>query len=270
MIEHFTRLSPVVQALAGTLFTYLMTVLGAASVFLVKNVSRKILDLMLGFAGGVMMAASFWSLLAPAIEMCRDWNLPNWLPPAAGFLAGALFLFILDRTLPHLHLFMPENMAEGFQTHWRQATLLILAITLHNIPEGLAVGVAFGAASAGVPQATLGGALALALGVGLQNLPEGLAVSGPLRAAGLSRARSFFLSQFSGLVEPIGGIAGALAVTRMFYILPYALSFAAGAMIYVVVEEVIPEAQQSGKSDLSTAGLISGFLLMMILDVALS
>lgn len=261
---------PIVQVLLATGFTYLMTAAGAASVFLFKKVNRRLLDLMLGFAGGVMIAASFWSLLAPAIEMSRGRQLPMWFPPAAGFLAGAGFLFLLDRILPHLHLFLPEELAEGLKTHWRKTTLLVLAITLHNIPEGLAVGVAIGAASLNIPGTSTGAAIALAIGLGLQNLPEGLAVSGPLRAAGLSRGRSFFLGQLSGLVEPMAGVLGVLAVTRMISILPYALSFAAGAMIFVVVEEVIPESQQSGKSDLATIGLILGFLLMMILDVALS
>lgn len=265
----FATLSPILQAFLATMFTYLMTAAGAASVLFLKKVNRRLLDLMLGFAGGVMIAASFWSLLAPALEMSRNRSLPMWFPPAAGFLVGAGFLFALDRTLPHLHLFLPEELAEGLKTHWRKTTLLVLAITLHNIPEGLAVGVAFGAASLEVPRATLGGAIALALGLGLQNLPEGLAVSGPLRAAGLSRRKSFFLGQLSGLVEPAAGVLGALAVTKMISILPYALAFAAGAMIFVVVEEVIPESQQSGKSDLATIGLILGFLLMMILDVAL-
>ncbi len=260
---------PIVQVLLATGFTYLMTAAGAASVFLFKKVNRRLLDLMLGFAGGVMIAASFWSLLAPAIEMSRGRQLPMWFPPAAGFLAGAGFLFLLDRILPHLHLFLPEELAEGLKTHWRKTTLLVLAITLHNIPEGLAVGVAIGAAALNVPGTSLGGAIALAIGLGLQNLPEGLAVSGPLRAAGLSRAKSFFLGQLSGLVEPMAGVLGVLAVTRMLSLLPYSLSFAAGAMIFVVVEEVIPESQQSGKSDLATIGLILGFLLMMILDVAL-
>ncbi|MGB9906516.1 MAG: ZIP family metal transporter [Candidatus Saccharicenans sp.] len=263
-------ISPILQALLATTFTYLMTAAGAASVLFLKKVNRRLLDLMLGFAGGVMIAASFWSLLDPAIELSKNRSLPLWFPPAAGFLAGAGFLFLLDRTLPHLHLFLPEELAEGLKTHWRKTTLLVLAITLHNIPEGLAVGVAFGAASLDVPKTTLGGALALAIGIGLQNLPEGLAVSGPLRAAGLSRRKSFFLGQLSGLVEPVAGILGALAVSRMIVILPYALAFAAGAMIFVVVEEVIPESQSSGKSDLATIGLIAGFLLMMILDVALS
>ncbi|MDI6850248.1 MAG: ZIP family metal transporter [Candidatus Saccharicenans sp.] len=262
-------LSPVIQALLATGFTYLMTATGAASVFLFKKVNRRLLDLMLGFAGGVMIAASFWSLLAPAIEMSRGRQLPMWFPPAVGFLMGAGFLFLLDRVLPHLHLFLPEEMAEGLKTHWRKTTLLVLAITLHNIPEGLAVGVAIGAASLNIPGTSTGAAIALAIGLGLQNLPEGLAVSGPLRAARLSRGRSFFLGQLSGLVEPVAGVLGVLAVTRMISILPYALSFAAGAMIFVVVEEVIPESQQSGKSDLATIGLILGFLLMMILDVAL-
>jgi ZIP family zinc transporter len=271
MIDSIASLSPVVQTLLATLFTYLMTAAGAASIFLFKNVNHKLLDIMLGFAGGVMIAASFWSLLAPAIEMSKDRSLPLWFPPAAGFLAGAGFLFVLDRTMPHLHLFLSLESAEGLKTNWRKTTLLVLAITLHNIPEGLAVGVAFGAASLSIPgSGTLGGAIALSLGIGLQNLPEGLAVSGPVRAAGLSSRRSFFLGQLSGLVEPLAGVLGVLAVTRIISILPYALSFAAGAMIFVVVEEVIPESQQTGKSDLATIGLITGFLVMMILDVALS
>lgn len=267
---YFLMISPVLQALLATIFTYLLTAAGAASVLFLKRVNRRLLDLMLGFAGGVMIAASFWSLLAPAIELSKNRGLPLWFPPASGFLAGSGFLFILDRTLPHLHLFLPEELAEGLKTHWNKTTLLVLAITLHNFPEGLAVGVAFGAASLHVPGATLGGAIALAIGLGLQNLPEGLAVSGPLRAAGLSRWKSFFLGQLSGLVEPVAGVLGALAVSRMLSILPYALAFAAGAMIFVVAEEVIPESQQSGKSDLTTIGLIAGFVLMMILDVALS
>jgi ZIP family zinc transporter len=270
MIEFFNNLPAVFQALLATIFTYLMTAIGAASVFLFKNVSRRLLDLMLGFAGGVMIAASFWSLLSPAIEMAKGGKLPFWFPPAVGFLAGAGLLFLIDRTLPHLHLFLPEEFSEGLKTHWRKTTLLVMAITLHNIPEGLAVGIAIGAAASGVPEATLSGALILALGIGLQNLPEGLAISGPLRSAGLSRSKSFFMGQLSGLVEPVAGMLGALAVTRIISIMPYALSFAAGAMIFVVVEEVIPESQQSGKSDYATVGAISGFLLMMILDLAFS
>lgn len=270
MIEFFYNLPVLLQALLATIFTYLMTAIGSASVFLFKSVSRRLLDLMLGFAGGVMIAASFWSLLSPAIEMSRAGKMPFWFPPAAGFLAGATLLFVIDRILPHLHLFMPVEFSEGLKTPWRKATLLFLAITLHNIPEGLAVGVAIGSATSGVPGATFSGALVLALGIGIQNLPEGLAISGPLRAAGLSRSRSFFLGQLSGLVEPVAGVLGALAVTRIVSVMPYALSFAAGAMIFVVIEEVIPESQQSGESDYATIGAISGFLMMMILDLAFS
>lgn len=269
MIKSAASLSPVLQALLATLFTYLLTAIGAASVFLFKSVNRKILDFLLGFAAGVMIAASFWSLLAPAIELSRSRGLPAWFPPASGFFLGAAFLFLLDKILPHLHLFLPENLSEGLKTHWHKTTLLVMAITLHNIPEGLAVGVAFGALSAGASSASLSGAIVLALGIGLQNLPEGLAVSGPLRRAGFSPGRSFFFGQLSGLVEPVAGVLGALAVSKMLFFLPYALAFAAGAMIYVVVEEVIPESQQSNNSDYSTVGLIIGFLLMMILDVAL-
>ncbi|MDD8031383.1 MAG: ZIP family metal transporter [Acidobacteriota bacterium] len=269
-MDNLAQFNPIVATFLATLFTYIMTTIGAASVFLFRTVNRKLLDLMLGFAGGVMIAASFWSLLAPAIEMSKGGSLPLWFPSAVGFLAGAGFLFLLDRIMPHLHLFLSVESAEGLKTTWSKTTLLILAITLHNIPEGLAVGVAFGAASLGVPEASPASAVALAIGLGLQNLPEGLAVSGPLRAAGLSPKHSFFLGQLSGLVEPLAGILGALAVIRVIPILPYAMSFAAGAMIFVVIEEVIPESQQTGKSDLATIGLITGFVVMMILDVALS
>ncbi len=269
-MDNFARFNPIIATLLATLFTYLMTAVGAASAFLFKTIDRKLLDLMLGFTGGVMLAASFWSLLAPAIEMSKGLSMPLWFPPTVGFLAGAGCLFILDRIMPHLHLFLSPDSAEGPKTHWRKTTLLVLAITLHNIPEGLAVGVAFGAASLAVPEVSSASAIALAIGLGLQNLPEGLAVSGPLRAAGLSPKHSFFLGQLSGLVEPLAGILGVLAVTRIIPILPYAMSFAAGAMIFVVVEEVVPESQQTGKSDLATIGLITGFVVMMILDVALS
>ncbi len=262
-------LSPLHQALIATGFTWFVTALGAGLVFFFKSINRKILDSMLGFAAGVMIAASFWSLLAPAIQMSEEsGNLP-WLAPLIGFLAGGVFLKIADSLIPHLHLGMPLEKAEGVKTSWKRSILLVTAITLHNIPEGLAVGVAFGAVAADIPSATLAGAAALALGIGIQNFPEGAAVSIPLRREGLSRFKSFWYGQLSGLVEPVAGIVGAAAVLVMRPLLPYALSFAAGAMIYVVVEELIPEAQSSGNSDFATMGTMLGFAVMMLLDVGL-
>ncbi|OPZ88917.1 MAG: Zinc transporter ZupT [Firmicutes bacterium ADurb.Bin419] len=261
-------LSPIMQALVATGFTWFMTALGAAMVFFFKSIKRKVLDTMLGFAAGVMIAASFWSLLAPAIEMSEAAGNIKWLPPLIGFLAGGIFLKLTDTLLPHLHIGMPEK-AEGIKTGWRRSILLVTAITLHNIPEGLAVGVAFGAAASGLSSATVAGAVALAIGMGIQNFPEGSAVSIPLRREGLSRTKSFWYGQVSGMVEPIAGVIGAAAVMIMQPLLPYALSFAAGAMIYVVVEELIPEAQSSGSSDNATMGTLFGFAIMMLLDVAL-
>jgi len=252
----------------ATCFTWAMTALGAAIVFSAKDISKKILDGMLGFTGGVMIAASYWSLLAPAIEMSEGRSFPAWLPAMVGFLAGGIFLRGADRVLPHLHLGFPLEEAEGISTTWRRSTLLILAITLHNIPEGLAVGVAFGAVAAGFPSATLGGAIALAIGIGIQNFPEGLAVSMPLRREGMSRWKSFWYGQLSAIVEPIAGVIGAAAVILAQPILPYALGFAAGAMIFVVVEEVVPESQRGGNTDLATMGAMIGFVVMMVLDVA--
>jgi zinc transporter, ZIP family len=265
----FASLSPVLQAFLATMFTWGVTALGAASVFLTRQVSRRMLDAMLGFAAGVMIAASFWSLLAPAIEMSVGQGLPGWLPPAIGFLAGGLFLWVVDHILPHLHLGQPVEAAEGLKTTWRRSVLLVTAITLHNFPEGLAVGVAFGAVAAGLPAADLAGAAALALGIGLQNFPEGLAVSLPLRRDGMTRSKSFLYGQASGIVEPIAGVIGALAVVLMRPALPFALSFAAGAMIYVVVEELIPESQSGSDTHMSTWGAMLGFAVMMVLDVAL-
>ncbi len=269
MIDFFKSLNPVVQALIATCFTWLLTALGAAVIFVKRELDRRILDLMLGFAAGVMIAASYWSLLAPAIEMSREMKLPGWLPAAVGFLLGGIFLRIVDRILPHLHIGYPGEEAEGIHTSWPRSTLLILAITLHNIPEGLAVGVAFGAAAMGYPSASLAGAAALALGIGIQNFPEGMAVSMPLRREGFSRTRSFWYGQLSGMVEPVAGVLGALAVIAARPLLPYALSFAAGAMIFVVVEEVIPESQRGQHADLATMGAMIGFTVMMVLDVAL-
>jgi ZIP family zinc transporter len=262
-------LHPVLQALLATLFTWGVTALGAGMVFLTKNISKRTLDVMLGFAAGVMIAASYWSLLAPAIEMSEPLGPWKFVPAAVGFITGAGFLRLVDMFLPHLHLNAPRSEAEGISTSWNRSVLLVLAITLHNIPEGLAVGVAFGAVGAGLPSATLAGAIALAIGIGIQNFPEGAAVSIPLRREGMSRMRSFMYGQFSGMVEPIAGVIGAVAVVYAQPLLPYALSFAAGAMIFVSCEEVIPESQASGYGDLATMGLILGFALMMSLDVGL-
>jgi ZIP family zinc transporter len=264
----FQDLNPIAQALLATCFTWAMTALGAAVVFTVKTVNRRVLDAMLGFAAGVMIAASYWSLLAPAIEMSEGKAIPAWLPAVAGFLLGGIFLRVMDRLLPHLHIGFPTSEAEGVKTSWRRSTLLVLAITLHNIPEGLAVGVAFGALAAGLPVASLGAAIALAIGIGIQNFPEGLAVSMPLRREGLSRGKSFWYGQLSGIVEPIAAVIGAAAVIIAQPILPYALSFAAGAMIFVVIEELVPEAQRGGNTDLATMGGMVGFAAMMLLDVA--
>lgn len=269
MVDLIKDIHPVLQALLATCFTWLVTAMGAGVVFMVKSVNRKLLDGMLGFASGVMIAASYWSLLAPAIKMSEGMSIPKWFPPAAGFLTGAVFLRIIDKILPHLHMGLPMKEAEGIKTPWRRTTLLILAVTLHNIPEGLAVGVAFGAVAAGLPSATLAGAVALAIGIGLQNFPEGIAVSMPFRREGLSRLKSFWYGQLSGMVEPVAGVIGAAAVMLSRPILPYALSFAAGAMIFVVVEELIPESQRGGNTDTATMGAITGFLIMMVLDVGL-
>lgn len=265
-LETFT---PVQQALLATGFTWGVTALGAATVFTARSFSRRLLDGLLGFAGGVMIAASFWSLLAPAIEMSSGGTLPEWVPALVGFLVGGVFLRGIDAVLPHLHPGAPRSEAEGVKTEWQQSVLLILAITLHNIPEGLAVGVAFGAAALDPQTAPIAGAIALAIGIGLQNFPEGIAVSIPLRRTGMSRGRAFFYGQLSAVVEPLAGVIGALAVTVARPILPYALSFAAGAMIFVVVEEVIPEAQRHHHTDAATLGAMLGFAVMMTLDVAL-
>ncbi len=268
-IEMLKNFNPILLALFATLFTWGITALGAAMVFFFKSINKKILDSMLGFAAGVMIAASFWSLLKPAIEMTKsDGGIP-WIPAVIGFLSGGAFLLLIDKILPHLHLDLPIESAEGIKTSWQRSILLVLAITLHNIPEGLAVGVAFGAIAVNFPSASLAGAIALAIGIGLQNFPEGAAVSIPLRREGLSRLKSFWFGQLSGIVEPIAGVIGAFLVILIKPMLPYALSFAAGAMIFVVVEELIPESQRDKNTDLSTIGAMLGFAVMMFLDVAL-
>jgi ZIP family zinc transporter len=269
LFEFMGARSPVVAALIATTFTWAMTALGASVVFFIRTMHRGVFDGMLGFTGGVMIAASYWSLLAPAIEMAEEQGVPGWLPAAIGFASGAFFIYGLDKLLPHLHVNFPQADAEGMQTQWTKTTLLVLAITLHNIPEGLAVGVLFGAAALGLPKATLGAAIALAIGIGIQNLPEGVAVSMPLRRHGVSRRRAFWYGQLSAMVEPIAGVCGAAAVLFFQAVLPYALAFAAGAMIYVVVEEVIPETQRDKYTDVATLGFMGGFIVMMCLDVAL-
>lgn len=270
--QWFLELGPVTQAFLAGLFTWGLTSLGASVVFLTKNVSQTILDSMLGFAAGVMIAASVWSLIIPSIEMTEAMGGIGWLPAAIGFLVGGLFLRLCDAYLPHLHIGLPTSDAEGVPTSWRRSTLLVLAITLHNIPEGLAVGVLFGAAATGIDPtgtATIAGAVALALGIGIQNLPEGTAVSVPLRREGVKVGKSFYYGQLSGMVEPVFAVVGALAVIYVQPILPFALAFAAGAMIYVVVEELIPESQMHGNTDIATLGTMIGFVIMMTLDVAL-
>ena len=267
VIDYFESIDPVLAALYATLFTWFLTALGASFVFFFKNMNRVVLDGMLGFTGGVMVAASFWSLLAPAIEMTAGEGFIKVIPASVGFFLGALFIFGLDKVLPHLHINFQES--EGVKSPWQRTTLLVLAITLHNIPEGLAVGVLFGGVAAGIPEASIAGALTLAIGIGIQNFPEGIAVSMPLRRMGMSRRKSFMYGQASALVEPIAGVLGAVAVTFFTPLLPYALAFAAGAMILVVVEEVIPETQQDNNTDIATLGFIGGFIVMMMLDVAL-
>lgn len=269
IIDYLGSIDPVLAALYASLFTWGLTALGAAFVFLFKTMNRAVLDGMLGFTGGVMVAASFWSLLAPGIEMSPGEGFVKVFPAALGFLLGALFIFGLDKILPHLHINFKETDKEGIKTPWHRTTLLTLAITLHNIPEGLAVGVLFGGVAAGFDGASIGGAVALAMGIGLQNFPEGIAVAMPLRRAGMSRKKSFMYGQASALVEPIAAVLGAWAVLTFQPILPYALAFAAGAMIFVVVEEVIPETQMDKYTDIATMGFIGGFIVMMTLDVAL-
>ena len=267
IIEYFSQLDPIQGALYATLFTWGITALGASTVFLFKSMSRMSLDGMLGFTGGVMVAASFWSLLSPAIEMSAGEGFVKVMPSAIGFGLGALFIFGLDKILPHIHINFKKS--EGIKTPWRRTTLLVLAITLHNIPEGLAIGVLFGGVASGIPEASIAGAVVLAFGIGLQNFPEGIAVAMPLRRSGVSKFKSFWYGQLSAIVEPIAGVIGAVAVTFFTPLLPYALAFAAGAMIFVVVEEVIPETQLDKYTDIATLGFIGGFIIMMSLDVAL-
>jgi ZIP family zinc transporter len=268
-LNNLLEINPVILALVATLFTWFVTALGSSMVFFFKTIDKRVLNSMLGFAAGVMIAASFWSLLNPAIIMAEENGETPWIPAVIGFLSGGAFLLLVDKLLPHLHLGLNVDKAEGIKTTWQRSVLLVLAITLHNIPEGLAVGVAFGALANNPDTGMLAGAIALALGIGLQNFPEGAAVSIPLRREGFSRLKAFNYGQLSGLVEPIAGVLGAYMVLTIEPLLPYALSFAAGAMIFVVVEELIPESQNGHETDLSTIGAMLGFATMMLLDVAL-
>lgn len=267
-MEEFILENQRIVTVLAILSTWASTATGAAVVFFFREINRKTLDMMLGFAGGVMIAASFWSLLAPSIAMSKELSVPNWVPPLIGFLAGGGCLWCLDKILPHLHPGLDISQAEGIHTSWRRSVLLVSAITLHNIPEGLAIGVAFGAVFSGIPSAGITGAVILAIGIAIQNFPEGMAVSVPLRREGLSRMRCFLYGQFSGIVEPIAAVLGILIVVQIKNLLPYALAFAAGAMIYVVVEELIPTSQEDRHSDAGTIGAILGFAVMMTLDVA--
>ena len=269
MYDWSMKLNPVTQALCAGILTWSITAGGAFTVFFWKQVNRRFLDGMLGFAAGVMMAASFWSLLAPAIAIAEHSQIPSWIPATVGLLTGAGCLFCIDRTLPHLHLMRSIQQAEGPKTHWNRAILLVMAITIHNIPEGLAVGVGFGGFIEGVPSTSIASAIALSIGIGIQNFPEGLAVAMPLRAEGMSAGKAFWYGQLSAVVEPFAAVLGAAIVAQAASILPYALSFAAGAMIYVVVEELIPESHAAGNVDLATNAFLGGFAVMMILDVAL-
>lgn len=268
-LDWLLQFNPILLALFAALFTWAVTAFGAAMVFFFKEINQKVLNSMLGFAAGVMIAASFWSLLKPAIEMTEARGDTPWVPAVVGFLSGGAFLLIIDKILPHLHLGLKIEKAEGIKTTWKRSVLLVLAITLHNIPEGLAIGVAFGALASNPEAGALAGAVALALGIGLQNFPEGAAVSIPLRREGFSRLKAFNYGQLSGAVEPIAAVIGAYLVLVMTPLLPYALSFAAGAMIFVVVEELIPESQTGNETDYSTIGAMLGFATMMLLDVAL-
>lgn len=270
MIDFFTSLSPIVQALIAAILTWAMTGFGAALIFLTSSVNRKLMDGMLGFAAGVMLAATFWSLLAPAIEMSRGKILPSWLPVSIGFFIGVAVIASIDKILPHLHLGFSLTDAEGIKTTWKRSVLLILAITLHNIPEGLAIGVVFGALGSGVSSIALPAALVIAIGIGIQDIPEGAAVSFSLRREGLSRFKSFWYGQLSGIVEPLGAVIGAALVIMIQPLLPYASGFSAGAMMFVIVEELIPESQHGEHPDIATMGTMIGFVLMMILDVAFS
>lgn len=266
MINYLSNLDHTIQALIATLFTWGVTAIGASIVFFFKKVNKNVMDAMLGFSAGVMIAASFWSLLSPSIEMAENLNMTAWLVAFLGFFSGGLLLFIGDK----IFLIFDKKMKKvKKKSSFKRSLMLIVSITLHNIPEGLAVGVAFGSLKYGLDGVTLGSCSLLALGIGLQNFPEGTAVSVPLRREGMSRKKSFFVGQLSGIVEPISGVIGALLVLKVRLLLPFLLAFAAGAMIYVVIEELIPESQTNKRKDLMALFSLIGFSIMMILDVAL-
>lgn len=270
IIQNFANLDPVLQALLATTFTWFVTILGASLVFPFKNINQKMFDIMLGFSAGIMIAASYWSLLAPSIQISTEQNIISWLPAAVGFFLGSIFVYGIDKVLPHLHPDLPAHAIEGPKSKRSRSFLMVSAITIHNIPEGLAVGVAFGAAAIGISSGTsIEAAIALTVGIALQNFPEGIAVSMPLRGEGYSRVKSFWYGQLSAAVEPVAGVVGAMFVYSVQSLLPYTLAFAAGAMIFVVVEEVIPSSHRHGNVDLATISLIFGFILMMVLDTGL-
>lgn len=270
MLTFLEEQNPILLAFLATLFTYSVTLIGASIVFLFKKVKKNIMDAMLGFAAGIMIAASFFSLLEPSLKMSESLKMIPWIVTTIGFISGGLLLFIGDRIFTKIDKKISKNKDENNKTKsLKRCIMLILSITLHNIPEGLAVGVAFGGIAYGIEGATLSSALMIALGIGIQNFPEGTAVSVPLRREGLSRKKAFFFGQLSGLVEPISGVLGALLVLKVRTLLPFLLAFAAGAMIYVVVEELIPESQTNKRKELMALFTLIGFSIMMILDVAL-
>lgn len=269
IISYFEGLHPVRWALYATLFTFGVTALGASFVYFFKEIKPKIMDTLLGFTGWVMVAASIWSLIMPAVDMTDATGFMQIVPAVVWFTFWVIFLFGLDKVFPHLHINFPMSEKEGIDTSWKKTTLMAMAITLHNIPEGLAIWVMFGGVLVGMPEATIAWAVLLAVWIGIQNFPEGIAISMPLRRLGLSRNKSFLYGAGSALVEPIFWVLGALLVVMFTPLLPYALTFAAGAMMFVVVEEVIPESQKNGHTDLATIGFMIGFLVMMSLDIAL-
>lgn len=252
----------------GLLIPFLGTTLGSAMVFFMKNsMDKKVEKILLGFASGVMMAASVWSLIIPAIDMAEEQGKISWVPAAMGFMFGILFLLILDTLIPHLHL--DSDKQEGIKAKLKKTTMMVLAVTLHNIPEGMAVGVTFAGALIGNAGITMAGSFVLAIGIAIQNFPEGAIISMPLKSEGMSKGKAFLYGTLSGIVEPIGAIITICLTNLVVPILPYLLSFAAGAMIYVVVEELIPESQAGEHSNIGTIGVAIGFVIMMILDVAL-
>ncbi|MEG0506526.1 MAG: ZIP family metal transporter [Longicatena sp.] len=260
--------NPYILAALGTGFTFLLTTLGAATVFLFKkDMKQTIQSSFLGFAAGVMIAASVWSLLIPSMEQAKSLGMLEWLPATGGFILGCLFLLGLDKVLPHLH--PGSESPEGPSSSLKRTTLLVFAVTLHNIPEGMAVGLAFALSAQAGASITLAGAIALAIGIGLQNFPEGAAISLPLRKEGCSKMKSFIYGSLSGIVEPIAGILTVAIAGSATIVMPWLLSFAAGAMMFVVVEELIPEAHLNEHSHAGTAGVLIGFLIMMVMDVAL-